>query len=88
MTDETAAEARTFDLRGLQMMEVLPQAEAAIAAAEAGESVLLLADTEVVVKYVTPTAATKGLRCRFGPPRDGVWRIELAPRAPRAPRPA
>jgi hypothetical protein len=71
---------REVDLRGIDMAQLLPQAEAAIQAAKAGEAITLLADNEVVVKYVTPTAATSGVRCRFGPPRDGVWRIDLSPR--------
>lgn len=77
------ADPRTIDLRGIEIRELVPQAEAAIEAAVGGEAVTLLADNEVVVKYVTPTAATRGLRCRFGPPTDGVWRIDLAPREAR-----
>ena len=79
----TAPEPRTIDLRGLSMAEILPQAQAAITAVEGGESVLLLSDNETVVKFVTPTAAEKGLRCRFGPPSDGTWKINLSPKAPR-----
>ncbi|MDA1241308.1 MAG: hypothetical protein O2798_10785 [Chloroflexi bacterium] len=77
---------RVFDFRSLSMAEVLPQAEVAMEAA-ASEAVTILTDQEVVVKYLTPTAATRGLRCRFGPPKDDVWRIDLSPRVPRPERP-
>ncbi|GMU41175.1 MAG: hypothetical protein AMXMBFR23_20410 [Chloroflexota bacterium] len=86
-TPPTEAEPRTFDLRGIAITELLPQAEVAMTAAAEG-AVRVLTDQEVVVKYVTPTAATRGLRCRFGPPKDGVWRIDLSPREPRPERPA
>jgi hypothetical protein len=88
MTSPHAAEGdtRVFDLRTLSMAEVLPQAEVAMAAAASG-AVTILTDQEVVVKYITPTAATRGLRCRFGPPKEDVWRIDLSPRVPRPERP-
>lgn len=75
------ASPREIDLRGMAMTQLVEQAQAAIDAARAGESVAVLADNEVVVKYLTPTAATSGVRCRFGPAVDGVWRIDLSPRA-------
>ena len=78
MTSDAAP--REIDLRGIDMTQLVGHAQAAIDAAKAGESVSVLADNEVVVKFLTPTAATSGLRCRFGPPSDGVWRIELSPR--------
>lgn len=79
MTQETAP--REIDLRGIEMATLVSHAQAAIDAALAGESVRVLADNEVVVKFLTPTAATSGVRCRFGPPRDGVWQIDLSPRS-------
>lgn len=79
-TGDGAPAPREIDLRGIDLAQLLQHAEAAIGAAREGESVTVLADNEVVVKYLTPTAATSGVRCRFGPPRDGVWRIDLSPR--------
>ena len=75
---------REIDLRGIDLTQLLTHAEEVIAAASAGESVSVIADHEVVLNYLAPTAATKGLRCRFGPAKDGVWRIDVSPRRPRA----
>lgn len=62
------------------MTQLLQHAESAINTAKNGEAITVLADQEVVLKYLTPTAAMNGVRCRFGPATDGVWRIDLAPR--------
>jgi hypothetical protein len=79
---------REIDLRAIDLTQLLRHAEEVIAAAAAGESITVLAGHEVVLSYLAPTAATNGLRCRFGPPKDGVWRIELSPRqAPAATEP-
>jgi TusA-related sulfurtransferase len=77
----TTPAPREVDLRGIDMTQLLQHAEDAINTAKNGEAITVLADQEVVVKYITPTAAMNGVRCRFGPAKDGVWRIDLAPRA-------
>ncbi|MCK9485554.1 MAG: hypothetical protein M0R73_02465 [Dehalococcoidia bacterium] len=74
------ATPREIDLRGIEMATLVEHARVAIEAARSGESVRVLADNEVVVKYLTPTAATSGVRCRFGPAQDGIWSIDLSPR--------
>ncbi|MEX2032080.1 MAG: hypothetical protein WEA81_04375, partial [Dehalococcoidia bacterium] len=47
------ASPREIDLRGMAMTQLVERAQAAIDAARAGESVAVLADNEVVVKYLT-----------------------------------
>lgn len=76
----SGAPAREVDLRAIELTELVGHAEAVLADVAAGEAVTVLAGSEVVVHYLVPNAATQGLRCRFGPPVDGVWQIELSPR--------
>lgn len=71
---------REVDLRGMSMPSLPQRADELIQAVQDGEFLAVLADNEVVVKYLTPTAAISGVRCRFGPAVDGIWRIELLPR--------
>ncbi|MGE3960758.1 MAG: hypothetical protein AB7F65_03660 [Dehalococcoidia bacterium] len=82
----TDAAPREVDLRGIDLTQLLKHAQEVIDAVKAGESLSVLADHEVVLNYLVPTAATNGLRCRFGPPKDGTWRIDVSPR--QAPVPA
>lgn len=77
------AAPREIDLRDIDLTELVQHADAVLATVTAGEAVTVLAGHEVVVSYLAPTAATNGLRCRFGPPVDGVWRIDLSPRQAR-----
>jgi len=55
--------------------------EAAIERAASGEALDLTTADELVVKYVVPTAAVRGVRSAFR--RDAAlgWRITLRPRA-------
>lgn len=71
---------REVDLRGIDLSQLTTHTQTVIDAVTAGESLVVLADHQVVLNYLVPTAATNGLRCRFGPPNDGVWRIDLSPR--------
>ena len=73
-------DAREVDLRGIDLSQLVAHAQLVIDAATAGEHLLVLADHQVVLTYLVPTAATNGLRCRFGPPDGGVWQVELSPR--------
>lgn len=76
----SGAVAREVDLRSIDLGELVGRAEALLAEVAAGEALTVLAGSEVVVHYLVPNAATAGLRCRVGPPVDGVWRIDLSPR--------
>ena len=63
---------------------LLEAIEDAIARAAAGESLDLTTTHDVVVKYVVPTAAVRGVKAAFRRDREDHWRITLRPRSPRA----
>ena len=77
---------RLIDLCGAPAAVLEQTADAAIALVLRGQTVTLLTDEDSLVRYVVPTAVAQGARCRFAPPHDGVWRIDLAPASPDAPR--
>ncbi len=60
--------------------------EGAIARAAEGEAVDLTTADDLIVKYVVPTAAVRGVRAAFKRDEVAGWRITLRPRAgaPRA----
>jgi hypothetical protein len=55
--------------------------EDAIVRASGGEAIDLTTEHEVVVKYVVPTAAVRGVRAGYRRDGEGAWRITLRPRS-------
>ena len=76
---------RLIDLCGAPTAVLERTADAALALVLRGQTVTLLTDEDSLVRYVVPTAVAHGAQCRFAPPQDGVWRIDLAPGSPDAP---
>ncbi len=70
-----------IELGARPLPETLPLVSEAIERAVAGEAIDLTTRHEVVVKYVVPTAAVRGVKAGFRrDPHEG-WRVELRPRA-------
>lgn len=60
--------------------QTVAEIEDAITRAGAGESLDLTTEHEVIVKYVVPTAAVRGVRSSFRRDPALGWRIALRPR--------
>ncbi len=75
--DTTAEE---ISLEGMSLPESLPVIEGAIVRAAAGEPIDLTTSDDVVVKYVVPTAAVRGVRSSFQRDEQHGWRVRLRPR--------
>lgn len=61
--------------------QTLDTIEDAITRAAAGEALDLTTDHDVVVKYVVPTAAVRGVKSSFRRDGEASWRIALRPRS-------
>ena len=55
--------------------------EDAIVRASGGEAIDLMTEHDVVVKYVVPSAAVRGVRAAFRKDGDSGWRVTLRPRS-------
>ncbi|MEX2229558.1 MAG: hypothetical protein WEB13_07980 [Dehalococcoidia bacterium] len=75
---------RLIDLCGVPDAGFEQRADAVIDVVLRGQSVTLLTDSDAVVRYVLPSAVARGAQCRFAPPQNGVWRVDLAPGEPPA----
>ncbi|MDA0364471.1 MAG: hypothetical protein O3B31_04320 [Chloroflexi bacterium] len=73
---------RLIDLCGVPEEGFEQRADAIIQVVVRGQSVTLLTDSDAIVRYLLPAAVARGAQCRFAPPQDGVWRVDLAPGAP------
>jgi hypothetical protein len=77
------AEATHVALGDRALPQTLAEIEAAIGRAVDGEALDLTTTHEVIVKYVVPTAAVRGVRASFRRDPDLGWRVALRPRAVR-----
>lgn len=78
MTSEDAGTPIALGDRSLP--DAFAEIEAAIDRAAAGESLDLTTSDDLVVKYVVPTAAVRGVRSAFKKDADLGWRVTLRPR--------
>ena len=76
------APVAVIELGARRLPETLPLVSDAIERTIAGEAIDLTTEQEVVVKYVVPTAALRGVKVGFRSDPQGGWRVELRPRVP------
>jgi len=83
VTDATPADssATQIALGARTLPQTIAEIEDAIGRAAAGEPLDLTTEHDVVVKYVVPTAAVRGVKSSFRRDADLGWRITLRPKA-------
>ena len=83
MTDTEATEPVVTEIAfgGRTLAQTIADIEDAIVRAAAGESLDLTTEHDVIVKYVVPTAAVRGVKSSFRRDADRGWRVTLRPRA-------
>lgn len=83
MTDTEATEPVVTEIAfgGRTLPQTIADIEHAIVRAAAGESLDLTTERDVIVKYVVPTAAMRGVKSSFRRDADRGWRVTLRPRA-------
>ncbi len=82
MTDAPAGEpiATQIPLGARPLPQTIADIEDAITRAAAGEALDLTTEHDVIVKYVVPTAAVRGVKSSFRRDAELGWRIALRPR--------